>query len=60
MGSRQQPLSFIIVALDDQQFIDIFKQSDWVMADKVSVQSVTRLARGCYMEKTLSTGAHDS
>ncbi len=44
LGEIQEPLSFIIVTGDDQQFIKIFQQSGWVLADEVSFLNTIKLA----------------
>lgn len=45
LGNKQEPLNFIIFAKNDQELIELFEQSGWVLADDVSVSSVVKLAQ---------------
>jgi len=50
-GERQAPLSFIIVARDDQQLLELFRQSGWLLADKLSPSSVTKVAKAALLKQ---------
>jgi len=54
LGDTQEPLSFIIIAKNDQQLIDLFEQAGWELADNVSISSVAKLARAALWENSYS------
>ncbi|OGH05139.1 MAG: hypothetical protein A2W22_05700 [Candidatus Levybacteria bacterium RBG_16_35_11] len=35
---RQQPLSFLILAKDDRELIDVFKKAGWFLADRITLK----------------------
>ncbi len=51
-GARQEPLSFIIVAKNGQQLIDLFKRAGWKLADKVDIFSVYKIAGASLFKKS--------
>ncbi|NOZ80635.1 MAG: phosphatase PAP2 family protein [DPANN group archaeon] len=51
LGNRQEPLSLIIVAKDDQQLIDLFAKADWTLADKVDIFSVYKAAKAALLKE---------
>ena len=44
LGQTQEPLSFVIIAKNDQKLIDLFEQAGWILADEVSIFSTIKLA----------------
>lgn len=45
LGNKQEPLSMIIIARDDQQLISLFEQANWVLADDISLASSYKMVR---------------
>ena len=54
LGNTQEPLSFIIIAKNDEQLIDLFEQAGWELADDVSISSVAKLARAALWKNSYS------
>ena len=52
LGDTQEPLSFIIIIKNDQELVDLFKRSGWVMADDVNISSVIKLAHAALWKKS--------
>ncbi len=44
LGSKQEPISFIILAKNEGQFIDLFKEAGWYLADDINISSVIKTA----------------
>lgn len=42
LGSTQQPLSFIILAKSDNQLVDLFKDANWYLADRINTDSLIK------------------
>jgi len=51
VGEKEEPLSFIIIARNDQQLIKVFRQSGWLLADKVSPYSVMKVAKAVLLKQ---------
>lgn len=51
LGDAQEPLSFIIIAKNDQQLIDLFEQSGWVLADDVTASTIAKMARAVFWKQ---------
>ena len=45
LGGKQEPLNFIILAKNNQQLINLFKEAGWFLADDVNVPNVIKLAK---------------
>jgi undecaprenyl-diphosphatase len=54
-GEKEEPLSFIIVVRNDAQLIEFFRQAGWLLADKVSVYSVMKIARAVLLKQSYPT-----
>jgi undecaprenyl-diphosphatase len=54
-GGKEEPLSFIIVARNDEQLIEFFHQAGWLLADKVSAYSVTKIAKAVLLKQAYPT-----
>jgi len=52
LGNRQEPLSFIIIAKNDQQLINLFKNANWTLADDVNIFSVYKIAKAGLLKKS--------
>jgi undecaprenyl-diphosphatase len=52
LGNAQEPLSFIIIAKNDRQLIDLFEQAGWELADNVSISSAAKLARAALWKES--------
>ena len=52
LGNRQEPLSFIIVAKNDQQLIDLFKKAGWTLANDVNAMSTYRIAKAALLKES--------
>ncbi len=51
-GTRQEPLSFIIIAQNDSRLKTIFYQAGWQEADPPTIGSVYRLAQAAVMDES--------
>jgi len=51
-GEKQEPISFIILADNDEQLIKTFKKGGWFLAEKVSVSSITKLAKEGFLKQS--------
>jgi len=54
LGNRQEPLSFIIVAKNDQQLTDLFENAGWTLADDVSAMSMYKVAKAALLKESYS------
>jgi len=45
LGNKQEPLSFIIIAKNDQNLIDFFDNAGWTLADDVNILSTYKIAK---------------
>jgi undecaprenyl-diphosphatase len=52
LGNRQEPLSFIIVAKNDQQLTDLFGNAGWTLADDVNAISTYKIAKATLLKKS--------
>jgi membrane protein DedA with SNARE-associated domain/membrane-associated phospholipid phosphatase len=52
LGNRQEPLSFIIVAKNDQQLTDLFINAGWTLADNVNAISTYKLAKAALLKES--------
>jgi len=50
-GARQEPLSFIIFAKNNNEFTNVFKKSGWYLADSVSVSSLIKITEAAILKK---------
>lgn len=55
IGTRQEPLSFIIMAPDDAAVVAAFADAGWQLADGVNFSSVTRMARAALFNQPYAT-----
>jgi len=54
LGNKQEPLSFVIIAKNDSQLINIFGQAGWALADNVGIFSVYRTAKDAIFKRSYS------
>ncbi len=52
LGHRQEPLSFIIIAKNDQRLVDLFKDAGWTLADDVNIFSVYKIAKASLLKES--------
>jgi len=50
LGNKQEPLSFIIVAKNDQQLTDLFKNAGWTLADDVNAMTTYKIAKAALLK----------
>jgi len=50
-GDQQEPLSFIIVARNNQEFIDLFERAGWSLADEVNFSSVVKMTEAIFWKQ---------
>ncbi len=50
-GSRQEPLSFLIVAPNEQKLIKLFEQASWQLADQVGIKSLARAGQAALWQQ---------
>ncbi|NTW13868.1 MAG: phosphatase PAP2 family protein [Candidatus Moranbacteria bacterium] len=54
-GTNQEPLSFIVVATDDDAFIAAMDRAGWEFSDPVTIENMTRLAGAAIMKQSYPT-----
>ncbi len=52
LGNRQEPLSFIIIAKNDSQLINVLNKAHWELADDINVLSVYKITRAALFKKS--------
>ncbi len=50
-GRSQEPISFIIFAKNDNEFIKLFTNSGWFLSDKIDKSSIIKLAKAAISDK---------
>ena len=55
-GAYQQPLSFFIVAKDDQELIDVFNKEGWALTERFTISNAIRMAEAAAENKPYSKG----
>ena len=51
-GNKQEPISFVIIAKNNQQLMELFKNAGWFLADEISIYSATKLATSAAWKKS--------
>ncbi len=51
IGNPQEPLGFIFLAGDDNALTQDFEKAGWFLADKVSIQSVAKIAQAALLHR---------
>jgi len=51
-GQKQEPLSFIILADNDNELVKSFYDSGWFLADQADMASMAKLAQAAFLQKT--------
>jgi len=54
-GRRQEPISFIIVADDDNELIAAIKKSGWFLADSINFASIKKIAGAALLNENYPT-----
>ena len=54
-GKKDEPLSFIIIAKNDKQLIDNFKQAGWNLAERQNLKSILKLIEAYIFNQNYST-----
>ncbi len=52
LGNRQEPLSFVIVAKDDQQLIDLFNKAGWYLADDINIFTISKMFKAALLKES--------
>ena len=52
IGEQQEPLSFIIIAKNDQQIVGALQRAGWRLADHATFVSVTKLAKSVILNES--------
>jgi undecaprenyl-diphosphatase len=52
LGNRQEPLSFIFVAKNDQELIQFFNTAGWILADNVNILSTYKIAKAALFKES--------
>ena len=55
-GNLQEPLSFVIVAKNDNQFISDFKAAGWYFADPITAATTLKIAKSVILNTEYDTG----
>jgi undecaprenyl-diphosphatase len=51
-AKKQEPLSFIIIAKNDEKLMQIFKKAGWQLADPVNASTIWKLAKAAIRENS--------
>jgi undecaprenyl-diphosphatase len=51
LGEKQEPLSFIILANNDDEFVRMFEKSGWHIADNVSMRSFVKITETVILKR---------
>jgi len=51
IGRKQEPISFIIFAKNDNKFIKVFLNSGWFLADKINVSSLRKSMKTAFLKQ---------
>ncbi|NCS99517.1 phosphatase PAP2 family protein [Candidatus Parcubacteria bacterium] len=54
-GNQQEPINFIILAKDDTQFIELFNESGWKLADRIDLYSLIKIAGAAIYKNSYDT-----
>ena len=54
-STKQEPISFIIIAQDDKSLLNAFKKADWLLAEKVSINSIFKIAETAILNQGYDT-----
>lgn len=54
-GENQEPLSFIIIAKDDQTLIESMKLAGWHLADRIDLSSFSRFEKSAFLKEDYPT-----
>ncbi|PIR93421.1 PA-phosphatase [Candidatus Falkowbacteria bacterium CG10_big_fil_rev_8_21_14_0_10_43_10] len=54
LGNKQEPLSFIIIAENDQRLIELFQQAGWSLADSAGISDLVELAKDALWKRPYS------
>jgi undecaprenyl-diphosphatase len=54
-GNNQEPLSFIVIAKDDNDFIEGMQEAGWYFADSVTFDSTVKLAKAVVLNQSYLT-----
>ena len=52
LGSRQEPISFIIIVKNDQELINFFHTAGWRLADNVDILSTYKIAKATIFKES--------
>ncbi len=50
-GKKQKPISFIVVAQNDQILINAFRQTGWYLADKITKTSLLKIIKAAVLKR---------
>ncbi len=56
LGNAQEPISFIIIANDDGQFVSDFKKAGWSFADPIGAATTLKIAQSVILNTEYDTG----
>lgn len=54
LGNKQAPISFIIIAKNDTELINLFKHANWQPADKITILSTYKMAKAVLFKESYS------
>lgn len=55
IGDPQEPLGFIFLAKDDGSIVESFKKTGWFLADRVSIESIAKIAQAALLGRQYLT-----
>ena len=55
IGEKQEPLSFVVIAKNDQSLVDAMKRAGWYRADSATFVSVAKLAKSAILKENYPT-----
>jgi len=50
-GSKQEPISFLIIAQNDNELIDIFQKAGWILAEPANLNTLTKIAESAILNQ---------
>ncbi|MFA5188582.1 MAG: LssY C-terminal domain-containing protein [Patescibacteria group bacterium] len=51
-GTKQEPLSFILIAQNDDELISAFKKSGWILAEPANLNTLTKIAKSAILNQS--------
>lgn len=53
-GNKQAPISFIIIAKNDEELINLFKKANWQLADRINLMNIYKMSKAVLFKESYS------